>query len=96
MVSKYNYISAKELDLISIVDSSDDVIKILSDFYNEKSIRPNFWLLKVSFMRFFILLSIILSSIGLYSQEHEYSIKAEFDIVNKKIKIKPNLLFFNK
>jgi len=47
-------------------------------------------------MRFFILLSIILSSIGLYSQEHEYSIKAEFDIVNKKIKIKQNLLFFNK
>lgn len=42
LVSKYNYISAKELDLISIVDSSDDVIKILSDFYNEKSIRPNF------------------------------------------------------
>ncbi|MBC8298394.1 MAG: TIGR00730 family Rossman fold protein [Pelagibacterales bacterium] len=42
LVSKYNYISAKELDLISIVDSSDDVIKILSDFYNKKSIRPNF------------------------------------------------------
>ena len=42
LVSKYNYISAKELYLISIVDSSDDVIKILSDFYNEKSIRPNF------------------------------------------------------
>ncbi len=42
LVSKYNYISAKELDLISIVDSSDDVIKIISDFYNEKSIRPNF------------------------------------------------------
>ena len=42
LVLKYNYISAKELDLISIVDSSDDVIKILSDFYNKKSIRPNF------------------------------------------------------
>ena len=42
LVSKYNYISAKELYLISIVDSSDDVIKILSDFYNKKSIRPNF------------------------------------------------------
>ena len=42
LVSKYNYISAKELDLISIVDSSDDVIKILSNFYNKKSIRPNF------------------------------------------------------
>jgi hypothetical protein len=42
LLSKYNYISPKELDLISIVDSSDDVIKILSDFYNKKSIRPNF------------------------------------------------------
>ena len=42
LVLKYNYISAKELDLISIVDNSDDVIKILSDFYNKKSIRPNF------------------------------------------------------
>ena len=42
LVSKYSYISPKELDLISIVDSSDDVIKILSDFYNKKSIRPNF------------------------------------------------------
>jgi len=42
LVLKYNYISAKELDLISVVDSSDDVIKILSDFYNKKSIRPNF------------------------------------------------------
>ena len=42
LVLKYNYISAKELDLISIVDTSDDVIKILSDFYNKKSIRPNF------------------------------------------------------
>ncbi|MFL2666056.1 MAG: TIGR00730 family Rossman fold protein [Flavobacteriaceae bacterium] len=42
LLSKYNYISPKELDLISIVDSPDDVIKILSDFYNKKSIRPNF------------------------------------------------------
>ncbi|MAU64103.1 MAG: TIGR00730 family Rossman fold protein [Flavobacteriaceae bacterium] len=42
LVIKYNYISPKELNLISIVDNSDDVIKILSDFYNKKSIRPNF------------------------------------------------------
>ena len=42
LVSKYNYISPKELDLISIVDSSDDVVQILTDFYNKKSLRPNF------------------------------------------------------
>ena len=42
LVIKYNYISPKELNLISIVDNSDDVINILSDFYNKKSIRPNF------------------------------------------------------
>jgi len=48
-------------------------------------------------MRFFILLSIIiLSSIKTYSQEHEYNIIADFDIENKKIKIKQKLLFFNK
>ena len=42
LVSKYNYVSPEELDLISIVDSSDDVVQILTDFYNKKLIRPNF------------------------------------------------------
>jgi len=37
-----NYISSKELDLISIVDTSEEVVAILSKFYNKKSLRPNF------------------------------------------------------
>ncbi len=46
-------------------------------------------------MRFFILLSVIFSSIGIYAQENEYNINAFFDINNKKIKINQKLLFFN-
>jgi len=30
------------LDLISIVDSSNEVIEILSNFYQEKKFSPNF------------------------------------------------------
>ncbi len=42
LVEDFNYISPDELDLISIVDSSSEVIEILSKFYKQKSIRPNF------------------------------------------------------
>lgn len=42
LVLKNNYISNDELKLISIVDSSEEVIEILSNFYNKKSLRPNF------------------------------------------------------
>ena len=42
LVLKNKYISKDELKLISIVDSSEDVIEILSYFYNKKSLRPNF------------------------------------------------------
>ena len=38
----YKYISKKDLDLISIVDSPDEIIDILSAFYKKKSLRPNF------------------------------------------------------
>jgi uncharacterized protein (TIGR00730 family) len=38
----HKYISEKELELISVVDESDDVIKILSKFYLKKRIKPNF------------------------------------------------------
>jgi len=42
LLSKYEYISKKDLDLISIVDTSEEVIDILSNFYKKKSLRPNF------------------------------------------------------
>ena len=38
----YKYISKKDLDLISIVDSPEEIIEILSTFYKKKSLRPNF------------------------------------------------------
>tara|TARA_S200000501_G_scaffold172231_1_gene162291 strand:+ start:340 stop:1026 length:687 start_codon:yes stop_codon:yes gene_type:complete len=42
LVEDFNYISPDELNLISIVDSSTEVIEILSKFYKQKSISPNF------------------------------------------------------
>ena len=42
LVETYKYISTHELDLISIVDSSNEVIDILSNFYQKKTISPNF------------------------------------------------------
>ena len=42
LVETYKYISIHELDLISIVDSSNEVIEILSNFYQEKKFSPNF------------------------------------------------------
>lgn len=42
LLTKYEYISKKDLDLISIVDTSEEVIDILSNFYKKKSLRPNF------------------------------------------------------
>ena len=42
LVETYKYISTHELDLISIVDSSNEVIDILSNFYQKKKFSPNF------------------------------------------------------
>jgi uncharacterized protein (TIGR00730 family) len=42
LLIKYEYISKNDLDLISIVDTSKEVIDILSNFYKKKSLRPNF------------------------------------------------------
>ena len=42
LVETYKYISTHELDLISIVDSSNEVIAILSNFYQKKKLSPNF------------------------------------------------------
>jgi hypothetical protein len=37
-----NNISAKDLDLIQLVDSGDEVIEILNAFYKESGFSPNF------------------------------------------------------
>ena len=42
LLIKYEYISKNDLDLISIVDTSKEVIEILSNFYKKKSLSPNF------------------------------------------------------
>lgn len=44
MLEKHGNISAKDLDLIPIVDTADEVFKIVSDFYadEEHSIKPNY------------------------------------------------------
>jgi len=42
LLIKYEYISKNDLDLISIVDTSKEVVEILSNFYKKKSLRPNF------------------------------------------------------
>ena len=42
LLNDFKYISPEDLDLISIVDTPEEVIDILSKFYNKKSLRPNF------------------------------------------------------
>ncbi len=42
MSIKHKYISENELELISVVDSAEDVTDILSKFYLEKGLKPNF------------------------------------------------------
>jgi hypothetical protein len=42
LLDKFSNISAKDLDLIHIVDTSDEVIDILDSFYRESGLSPNF------------------------------------------------------
>jgi uncharacterized protein (TIGR00730 family) len=42
LLEKFETISAKDLDLIHVVDTSDEVISILNNFYNEYKLSPNF------------------------------------------------------
>ena len=37
-----NNVSAEDLDLVHLVDSEDEVLQILNDFYNEYNLSPNF------------------------------------------------------
>ena len=39
---EYHYISSKDLDLIHLTDDPDEVVKIIKDFYEKRSLRPNF------------------------------------------------------
>jgi len=42
LLEQYETISAKDLDLIHVVDTSDEVIAILNNFYTEYKLSPNF------------------------------------------------------
>ena len=42
LLDKFNNISAKDLDLIHLVDSADEVIDILDNFYKDYGLSPNF------------------------------------------------------
>ena len=43
LLEKFNNISAEDLDLFHLVDTEDEVIKVIEDFYNNKQqLKPNF------------------------------------------------------
>lgn len=42
MLDKFSNISPQDLDLIHLTDRSDEVVKIIADFYSHSSLRPNF------------------------------------------------------
>jgi len=42
LLNKFGNISAKDLDLIHLVDTEEEVIAILDSFYKESNLRPNF------------------------------------------------------
>lgn len=41
-VLKEGYISPEDLDLYKVVDTSDEVVKIINEFYTKYSLKPNF------------------------------------------------------
>ncbi len=42
LLAKYQNISEKDLDLFSVVDTSDEVIDVINDFYKKHHLSPNF------------------------------------------------------
>ena len=42
LIQKYGNVSPEDLDLIKIVDSEQEVVDVLNDFYNKYSLSPNF------------------------------------------------------
>ncbi len=37
-----NNVSKEDLDLVHVVDTSDEVLQVLNDFYNKYNLSPNF------------------------------------------------------
>ncbi len=42
LLAKYQNISEKDLDLFTVVDTSDEVIDVINDFYKKHHLSPNF------------------------------------------------------
>lgn len=42
LLDSFNNISAPDIDLVQVVDTEDEVIEILNDFYGEYNLSPNF------------------------------------------------------
>ena len=42
LLNKFQSISEKDLDLFSVVDSEDEVLDVINDFYKKYSLSPNF------------------------------------------------------
>ena len=42
LLNKFETISPQDLDLFSIVDSSDEVLDVIDNFYKQYSLKPNF------------------------------------------------------
>lgn len=42
LLDSFNNISAPDIDLVQVVDTEDEVIQILNDFYGEYNLSPNF------------------------------------------------------
>ena len=42
LINKFESVSATDLDLISLVDTEDDVLMVIDSFYKKYSLRPNF------------------------------------------------------
>jgi len=42
MLEQENNISPKDLDLINLVDTADEAVKCISDFYDDYLLKPNF------------------------------------------------------
>ncbi len=42
LLNKFNCVSEKDLDLISLVDTENEVLDVINSFYKKYSLRPNF------------------------------------------------------
>ena len=42
MLEVENNISPKDLDLLMVVDTADEAVKIINDFYSDYDLQPNF------------------------------------------------------